>query len=289
MKSSKTNTVIMLIPWIVIFFIFWLYPLLFTGYLSLTKYNSLTNVSEYIGLKNYIRMFNDAIFWKALKNTMFFTLGTVPFSTALAIFMASLLNSKVVKYKDFFRASFFLPSVTSLVVISLIFTNLYAKDGYVNFILSSLNLPFPVRGWLLNKNTSLIAIMIMDIWSSFGYYMVIFLAAMQALPKSMYDSAKIVGASHFYTLRRITIPMLKPTLVFVLVINVIKSFQIFIEIYIMTKGGPLHSTTTLVYMVFNNAFEKTNAMGYAAAISYFLFFILLLFSLIQIKLLNSNK
>ena len=278
----------MLTPWVVIFFVFWLYPLLFTGYLSLTKYNNLTNISEFIGLKNYARMFSDAIFWKALKNTMIFTLGTVPFSTALAIFTASLLNSKVVKYKDFFRASFFLPSITSLVVISLVFTNLYAKDGYVNFILSTLDLPFPVRGWLLDTDTSLLAIMLMDIWSAFGYYMVIFLAAMQAIPKSMYDSAKIVGATHFYTLRKITIPLLKPTLAFVLIINVIKSFQVFMEIYIMTKGGPLHSTTTLVYMIFNNAFEKTDAMGYASAISYFLFFLLLIFSFIQIKLLKSK-
>jgi len=288
MKSSNKNTIIMLTPWVVIFFVFWLYPLLFTGYLSLTKYNNLTNISEFIGLKNYARMFSDAIFWKALKNTMIFTLGTVPFSTALAIFTASLLNSKVVKYKDFFRASFFLPSITSLVVISLVFTNLYAKDGYVNFILSTLDLPFPVRGWLLDTDTSLLAIMLMDIWSAFGYYMVIFLAAMQAIPKSMYDSAKIVGATHFYTLRKITIPLLKPTLAFVLIINVIKSFQVFMEIYIMTKGGPLHSTTTLVYMIFNNAFEKTDAMGYASAISYFLFFLLLIFSFIQIKLLKSK-
>ena len=288
MKSNNTNTIIMLAPWIIIFFIFWLYPLLFTGYLSLTKYNSLTNVSEFIGLKNYARMFDDPIFWRALKNTLFFTLGTVPFSTALAIFAASLLNSKVVKFKDFFRASFFLPTITSLVVISLIFTNLYAKDGYVNFILSTLGLPFPARGWFLDTNTSLLAIMLMDIWSSFGYYMVIFLAAMQVIPKSMYDSAKIAGASSFYTLTRITIPLLKPTLIFVLVISVIKSFQVFIEIYIMTKGGPLHSTTTLVYMIFTNAFEKTDAMGYAAAISYFLFFLLLIFSFIQIRLLRSK-
>ena len=288
MKQNKTNTIIMLAPWVVVFFIFWLYPFIFTGYLSLTKYNSLTNFSEFIGFQNYVRMFDDPIFWKALRNTVVFTLGTVPFTTVIAIFTASLLNSKVVKYKDFFRASFFLPTITSIVVLSLIFTNLYAKNGYINVILSTLGLPFPERGWLLEPNTSLLAIMLMDIWSAFGYYMIIFLAAMQAIPKSLYDAAKIAGASSFYTLRRITIPLLKPTLVFVLVINVIKSFQVFMEIYIMTKGGPLHSTTTLVYMIFTNAFEKTDAMGYAAAISYFLFFILLIVSFIQINLLRSK-
>ncbi|MPN47118.1 Lactose transport system permease protein LacF [bioreactor metagenome] len=131
--------------------------------------------------------------------------------------------------------------------------------------------------------------MLMDIWSACGYYMVIFLAAMQAVPKSLFDAAKLSGASSFYTLIKITIPMIKSTIVFVLIINVIKSFQVFMEIYIMTKGGPLHSTTTLVYMIFNNAFEKTDAMGYAAAISYFLFFFLIILSFIQLKFIKTNK
>jgi multiple sugar transport system permease protein len=113
--------------------------------------------------------------------------------------------------------------------------------------------------------------------------MVIFLAAMQSIPKSIAESAKLAGASSLYTLIKLTIPMIKPTLVFVLVINIIKAFQVFMEIYIMTKGGPLNSTMTLVYMIFNNAFEKTNAMGYASAISYFLFFLLLILSFIQLK------
>jgi multiple sugar transport system permease protein len=228
-------------------------------------------------------MFEDPIFWKAFRNTIFFTLGTVPFSTLIALFLASLLNNQFIKFQNFFRAVYFLPSITSLVVISLIFTNLYAKEGYINIILNSLGLPSPEKGWLLDTKTSLPAIMLMDIWSACGYYMIIFLAAMNSIPKNMYDSAKIAGASYFYTLRKITIPMIKSTIAFILTINVIKSFQVFMEIYIMTKGGPLYSTTTLVYMIFNNAFEKTDSMGYAAAISYFLFFFLLIFSFLQLR------
>ena len=124
----------------------------------------------------------------------------------------------------------------------------------------------------------------MDIWAYCGYYLMIILAAMQTIPSSIYESAKLAGASSTYTLFRITVPMLKPTLIFVIIINLIKSFQIFMEIYIMTKGGPLDSSTTLVYLIFTNGFERSDAMGYASAMSYILFFILIIISLTQHKL-----
>ncbi len=289
MKKNILNSYILLLPWILLLLIFWLYPIVFTGAMSFFKYNTLSGESHFIGLENYKNMFKDEIFWTALRNTFFFTIGTVPATTTLALILANLLNSKLVKHKSFFRSSFFLPAITSLVVISLIFTNLYAQDGYVNFILSSLGLPYPERGWLFDTNTSLPAIMLMDIWSSCGYYMIIILAAMQAVPQSLYDTAKLAGASPIYTLKKITIPMIKPTLVFVLIINIIKSFQVFIEIYIMTKGGPLSSTTTLVYTIFTNAFEKNNSMGYAAAIAYFLFLLLLIISFLQLKIMRKNN
>jgi multiple sugar transport system permease protein len=282
--KSNINTLIMLLPWIIVFAVFWLYPLLFTGYLSFNDYHTLTGDAAYIGLDNYKRMFSDNVFWKALGNTCFFTLGTVPITTIIALLLATLLNSSSAKFTNFFKATYFLPAMTSLVVIALIFTNLYAKTGYINTILQTLGMPFPKDGWLQNIHTSLPAIMLMDIWASCGYYMLIFLAAMQAIPKSLYESAKLAGASEVYSLIHITIPMLKPTFVFVLVINLIKSFQVFMEIYIMTKGGPLYSTTTLVYMIFSNGFEKMDAMGYASAISYFLFAFLLILSLIQLKI-----
>ncbi len=287
MKNNK-NTYLMLIPWILVFVIFWLYPILYTGFLSLTEYHTLTNSLDFIGLENYKKMFKDDIFFTALRNTLFFTLGTVPFTLSIALILANLLNNKLIKFRNFFRSSYFLPSITSLVVISLIFTNLYTSEGYINIILKSLGLPYSKLGWLNDTNTSLLSIMIMDIWSACGYYMVIFLAAMQTIPENLYDVAKLIGAKPFYTLRRITIPLIRPTIAFVLIINMIKSFQVFIEIYIMTKGGPLNSTTTLVYLIFTNAFEKTNTLGYASAIAYFLFFILLIISLFQLKLMKNK-
>jgi len=292
MKSNtlkNTNTLVLLLPWLITLIVFWLYPLGFAVFMSFTKYQTLTNSFQYIGFENYFNIFKDEIFWKALFNTSFFTLGTVPVTTLSSLILASILNSKVVKFKELFRASYFLPSVTSLVVISLIFTNLYAKDGYVNSLFIMLGIPPSDLGFLQNPTTSLLAIMFMDVWISIGYYVVLFLAGMQTIPQDLYDAAKLSGASPVQQFFRVTIPMLRPTLLFVIVINTIKSFQIFVEIFVMTKGGPLNSTMTLVYQVYINAFEKTDTMGYASALALLVFLFLIVFSLIQMKLLSWNR
>lgn len=289
MKSrNRLFTITLLLPWLITFCVFWLYPLLYAGYLSLTDYSTLSNTAEFVGLKNYQAIFHDEVFYKALTNTVIFTFGTVPITTALAIFFAVLLNSKLARFQNYFRATFFIPAVTSLVVISLIFSNLYTQDGYINSLLSSLNLPYPERGWLQDTRTSLLSIMAMDVWGAVGYYMILFLAGMQAIPQDLYSAADIAGASAWQKFRRITLPMLKPTLVFVVFINSIKSFQVFIEIMIMTKGGPMNSTMSLVYMVYSNAFEKSDAMGYASAMAYVVFAILLVFTYIQHKFLKAD-
>lgn len=286
---NKINTSVMLLPWIATFAVFWLYPLIYAAYLSMTDYNTLSGDAVFKGFANYSKIMSDDVFWKALGNTLIFTFGTVPVTTSLALLLAVFLNSKLVRFKEFFRASFFMPTVTSLVVISLIFTNLYAKEGYVNALLSFLNMPISERGWLLEPSTALFSIMAMDVWMATGYYMVLILAGMQAIPNDLYESAKLSGANVRQMFFRITLPLLKPTLLFILVINTIKSFQIFIEIFVMTKGGPLNATTTLVYMIFVNAFEKSDQMGYASALAFILFFILIVFSLIQMRILREKN
>ena len=289
MKSrNKLFTLTLLLPWLITFCVFWLYPLLYAGYLSFTDYSTLSNTAEFVGFKNFQAIFQDEVFYKALTNTVIFTFGTVPITTALAIFFAVLLNSKLARFQNYFRATFFIPAVTSLVVISLIFSNLYTQDGYINSILSSLNFPYPERGWLQDTRTSLLSIMAMDVWGAVGYYMILFLAGMQAISQDLYSAADIAGASAWQKFRRITLPLLKPTLVFVVFINSIKSFQVFIEIMIMTKGGPMNSTMSLVYMVYSNAFEKSDAMGYASAMAYVVFAILLVFTYIQHKFLKTD-
>jgi multiple sugar transport system permease protein len=280
------NTLILLLPWLITFAVFWLYPLIYAAYLSMTEYATLTGSATFIGFENYANMIGDDLFWTALGNTAIFTLGTVPVTTALAIFFATLVNRKMTRFKEFFRASFFMPSVTSMVVVALIFTNLYSKDGYIIIISEMLGLPYPERGFLQEPSTALLSIMAMDVWMAVGYYMILFLAGMQTISKDMYDSAKLAGASAWQEFKSITLPMLRPTLLFVIVINSIKSFQVFIEIFVMTKGGPMDSTMTLVYLVFVNAFERSDMMGYAAAVAYIVFIILLVFSFIQIKLLK---
>jgi multiple sugar transport system permease protein len=145
-------------------------------------------------------------------------------------------------------------------------------------------LPYPKLGWLQDETTALPAIMLMDIWMSTGYYMILFLAAMQTIPKDYYEVAELYSASSWQKFWKITFPSIRPMLLFVIVLNSIKSFQIFVEIYVMTRGGPLHSTTTLVYLIYENAFVKIDQMGYASAIAFVVFFLLLGLSILQIRL-----
>jgi len=267
--------------------IFWLYPLFYSLYLSLTKYGILDRQAEFIGLANYAHLLSDPDFWTALKNTSFFVVGTIPITTILALFIAVLVNQKI-PLKGWFRAGFFIPSVTSMVVIGLVFTNLFAKDGYLLLLASILGIPTPQQGLLFSTTTALPSIMLMDVWVSFGYYMLLYLAALQAVPQELYESAEISGANFWQKFRYVTLPYLRPMTLLIVLINTIRSFQIFVEIFVMTKGGPLNSTLTMVYQVYEVGFNRFQ-MGYASAIAYVLFFIILTFSLIQMKLFRLGQ
>ncbi|MFZ9761274.1 MAG: carbohydrate ABC transporter permease [Candidatus Kapaibacteriota bacterium] len=278
-----------LTPWVVKLIVFWLYPLIYALYMSFTRYRALGNTSEFIGLDNYTSISIDPLFWKALTNTLIYAFGAVPLATISAILLAVLLHSKLARFPSFYRAGLFLPSVTSIIVITLIFTNLYAKDGYINALAGMIGLPQSEKGFLLETSTALFSVMLMDIWLSTGYYMMLFLAGLQSIPKDIYESAQLQGAGAFQVLRRITLPLLKPTILFVMVIATIKSLQIFVEMYTMTKGGPLNSTLTVVYLIFSNAFEKTDSMGYGAALAYVLFAIIAILSFLQMKVLGKKE
>lgn len=257
--------------------------------MSFTRYKALGNTSEFIGLDNYSSISIDPLFWKALTNTMLYAFGAVPLSTICALFLALLLHSKLAKFPSLYRAGLFLPSVTSIIVITLIFTNLYAKDGYINTLAGFIGLPQSEKGFLLETSTALISVLFMDVWLSTGYYMMLFLAGLQSIPKDLNESAILQGADTWNIFKRITFPLLKPTVLFVMVIATIKSLQIFVEMYTMTKGGPLNSTITVVYLIFSNAFEKTDSMGYGAALAYVLFGIIAVLSFIQMKFLGNKE
>ncbi|MCS6807705.1 MAG: sugar ABC transporter permease [Bacteroidota bacterium] len=286
-RHDAFYTGVFLAPWLVTLAVFWLYPLGYALYLSFTKYYTLKNVAVFIGLDNYLHIVSDGFFWQALQNTMLFAAGTIPCTTILALMLAISLHS-VPRFRSVFRVLFFLPSVTSLIVLALIFSTLYASNGYITALCQLMHLPFPARGWLQEPMTALPAIMVMDVIIASGYYTMLFLAGLQAIPQDLYEIADLAGVSVFQRLWYVTLPMIRPTLVFVLVVNTIRAVQIFVEIYIMTRGGPLGSTTTLMYSVYVNAFEKTDMMGYACALAYLAFGIVLVFAVLQINLMRTE-
>jgi multiple sugar transport system permease protein len=274
---------VFLLPWAAVYTAFYVVPFLFSFALGFLSYNPL-NVSNthWVGGSNFSRLFGDPDFAQALRNTLFFVLGTVPATTALSLGLALLLRGRV-PGKDVFKAGFFLPSILSMVVIALLFKLFYAPGGALNGALSHLGVP--MHGWLTDPRTALPAIMVMDVWAAVGYYALIFFAAFTAIPDELYESAELEGAGFWATLRYITLPMLKPTIGFVLVINTIRSFQVFIEVFVMTQGGPLGSTNTLVLHLYETAFRRLD-YGYASVIAYAVFVLSGVFSIVAIKRLK---
>ena len=205
----------------------------------------------------------------------------------MALLLAILLNNRNLRGRNFFKAGFFLPSVISLVVISMIWMYLYSADGLFNTVFRILGFKLQERSWLASPKTALGSIMVMDVWSAFGYYIILILSGLQSIPDSLYEAAKIDGASRSQITFKITLPLLKPTLYFVISINTIRSFQIFSEIFTMTGGGPANSTQTLVYYLYEVSFKKFE-MGYGSAISYILVLIIMAVTLIQKRALRSD-
>ncbi|BBE31677.1 ABC transporter permease [Tepiditoga spiralis] len=286
-KTKQRLTILFFLsPWLISFLIFGLYPILFSIYVSFTKYSGINPTMEFVGLKNYIHAFQDETFLIALKNTFIFVIGTIPFTIGIAVLIAILLNTYK-KGSGIFKAGFFLPSVISMVVISMIWIYLYSSNGFFNTIISFLGMHVDQRSFLANQKTALISIMIMDVWAAFGYYVILVFAGLQNIPDSVYEAAKIDGANPRQVAFKITLPMLKPTLFFVISINTIRSFQIFSEIYTMTGGGPQNATQTVVHYLYQVSFNKFQ-MGYGSAISYILFIIIMTITLVQKRVLRSD-
>ncbi len=274
-------------PWLILFAVFGLYPILFSFAVSFTQYSGINPNMKFVGLENYIKAFQDEVFLIALKNTFFFVVGTIPFTTGIALLIAILLNNKRLKGKDFFKSAFFLPSVISMVVISMIWTYMYSSNGLFNTLGSLMGFTMEDRSWLASTKTALPAIMFMDVWAAFGYYVILIFAGLQSIPEQLYEAARIDGAGSFRIATKITLPLLKPTLFFVIAINTIRSFQIFSEIYTMTGGGPRNSTQTIVHYLYEVSFRKFE-MGYGSAIAYILLMIIMIITLIQKRVLRKE-
>jgi ABC-type sugar transport system permease subunit len=281
--QRRAGVVFILIP-MLLFLTFAVYPMFYAGYLSLTDF-SFTSTPIFVGLANFLRLFQDKIFWTSFGNTALYTLGVVPTSMVVALFLALLLNQKV-KGITAFRVAFYMPVLTSTIVSGMIWLWMYAPGaGIINRVFEIIGLP-PQR-WLLDPKLALISVMVMAIWKNVGYIMVIFLAALQGVPAHLYEAAEMDGAGFWRKLGSVTIPLIKPATFFVFVTQLISAFQVFGSVFVMTKGGPGYSTTTIVHQIYLNGFRYLR-MGYASAEALILFVVIFSLSLFNWRFLRSD-
>ena len=265
-------------PFLVVFGTFQVYPILHTFYLSLTNYEFLSDRATFVGLANYKELMKDSLFRQSFHQTLLFALITVPLNIFLGLLTAAFLD-QCSRLKTFFRMVFFLPTVTVLIVTALIFGYLYEQNGLLNTLLRTLNLGTG-KNWLMEADYALYAIMLMAVWSSFGYYTIFFLGGMKTISPSLYEAAHLDGATSWYCFWFITLPQLKPFILFAVLLNMIRSLQVFPEIFTMTQGGPENSTTTLVYYIYQTGFQNYQ-MGKACAASFILVGTILLIAILQ--------
>jgi multiple sugar transport system permease protein len=270
-------------PGFIIFSVFTVAALIFAFYLTFHEWSIISPDKPFVGLDNYRHMLKDPDFRTAVFNTAYFTLGSVPLSMAIGLLLALLLNQPL-KFLGLFRTMYFLPVVTPFVVTALLWKWLYNGEfGLFNYYLLKTHLIDQPLLWLSSQNLAMPAVILMSVWGGVGFSMVIYLAGLQAIPEELYESAKLDGAGPLARLWYITIPMLAPTTLFLLVIGVISSFQIFTQIYIMTSGGPLNRTTTIVYYIYEWGF-KFYDLGYASTLGMGLFVLLLGVTILQLRL-----
>lgn len=273
-----------LLPSLIILSVFGLIPFLQGIYFSFTEY-PLLRAPSFVGFDNYIRMFNDGIFIESLKNTFVYMLVTVPVRIVLGLALALALN-KAFPGRTLLRALFYFPVVTPLIIASSLWLFLFNTHfGMINAVLEVFGVG-PVK-WLTDPDVAFPAVMIMSIWKTVGWNMVILLAGLQGIPSEIYEAAAVDGANRWHSFRRITLPLLKPTILVSAVISTINASQVFEQVYVMTGGGPGYSTMTLVQLVYNAAFQQYE-MGYAASVSTVLFLITLVITLFQLKFLSEE-
>jgi len=274
---------VFLSPGLLLFSVFTLFALGFAFYLTFHEWNALSPDTPFVGLQNYKRMLGDEDFRQSVINTAYYTGATVPLTMGIGLLIALLLNQPI-RGRGFFRTIYFLPVVTPFVVVAIIWKWLYNGDfGLFNYYLLKLHLITEPLLWLSDKHLAMPAVVLMSVWSGVGFSMVIYLAGLQAIPQELYEAAKMDGAGPWSRLRHITIPMLAPTTLFLMVMGIIGSFQVFTQIFIMTNGGPVNRTTTMVFYIYEAAF-KFYEMGYASTLAYGLFALLFVFTLIQLRM-----
>lgn len=263
--------------------LFLIVPVLIVAVGSLHQWNPLNETWKWIGLENYVRMFSYPTFWQAMINTVIFCLVAVFFRVLLGLSVAYALNSKMTRFKTFFRTVFYMPTVTPLVAVAYVWMIMYNPQfGLIDKIFGlDIN-------WLFDSRFALPAIMAMTIWKDFGYAVILFLSGLMSLPSDCYESSQIDGATAWQTFRYITLPLLRPTMLFVVVTSIISYLQAYVPVLVMTKGGPGTSTYLSSYLVYDQAFKQYN-FGYASAISLFILLLTAVFTLISFRVTGQKQ
>ena len=280
-RNESTSAAVLVTPSVFLLIAFLLVPMIYTVYFSVFRYQIMRPQDiTFINFENYIKLFRDKDFWQAFKNTIYFTVVVVPVQTALALGLALLVAART-RGVAFFRTMYFAPQLTSMVVISILWTILYNSNpstGLINSMLKSLGMES--INFLSNKKTAMNSIIFMSAWQGAGYQMMIFIAGLQAIPASQYEAASVDGATAFQKLVYITLPGLKSTIKYVVMITMIQAMKLFTQPYVMTKGGPQNSTKTLVYYIYTEGFQEGN-FGYACSAAAVFFIIVVTMSLVM--------
>lgn len=278
---KKTITgYLFVLPSFIGFAVFVLFPILYGFYISLTNYNGFQKF-DFVGLKNYVNMFSDTYFLVSLKNNLIYTGVTVPMTLVIAVLLAVVLNQGI-KGTGIFRACIFFPQVCSYVAVGIVFGIIFSAKGPVNAFLRTIGVQ-ETTNWLQSSRWALLAIMMVAVWKQVGYYMIMLLAGLQSIPTHVYEAADIDGAGPVTKFFKVTLPMLSPTMFMVIILAMIGSFQVFDLVSVMTDGGPGTATNVLVYRIYEEGFKNLH-YGYASAIAYFLFFVVMIITIIQLRL-----
>ena len=284
-KRNELGAYLFLLPAGIILLVFFFIPFFHTIFLSFFDYSSDIYHPNFVFLKNYIDLISSPLFLKTILNTFYFLILCVPFLVIFPLFLAILINQKIV-CKTLYKLLIYIPVVISIVVVAIAFKWLYAPNGLLNYFLELLNIDS--IGWLSDTRYSMISVALVTIYKGVGYYMMIYLSALMSVPNELYEAAEIDGASFFKKHMLVSIPHIMPVIALVSTISSISALKVFVEIYVMTKGGPLDSTKTIVYYIYEKAFENLD-LGIASAGAVILLFIVMIFSILNIFVFEKDK
>lgn len=281
---QRLTPYLFLLPALVVLSLTVFYPALQAFYLSFTRYDyyDVTQPPVWVGLENFQKLWGDLVFWQTLRNTLLYLVGVVPVLVTLPLVLAILVNQKL-RGIHWFRVAYYTPVVISMVVAGIAWKWLYADNGLLNQLLKLLGISPNGIPWLTHPSWAIFSVMAVTIWKGLGYYMVIYLAGLQAIPADLYEAAAIDGSDGLKKHLDITVPLMKPYLLLVSVISAISATKVFEEIYIMTQGGPLNASKTIVYYVYENAFKELK-MSYACTLGLVMFLIILGLSVLRLSL-----